>query len=182
MATLFALTGRWLELNGRLFDFDGEITDAEKEIEMDALFEELSETEDDLGEKIDSYIYLMAENDLRAEGMRAEAKRLNELANRSDATTDWMTDRLLDFMKLTKRTEIKTPKHMLKIKGVGGKQAMELDIKDASDLKSDSFTKMTEPVEAKRVIDNDKVRSYLENGGELAWARLRAKGQKLDIK
>jgi hypothetical protein len=182
MATLFALTGRWLELNGRLFNFDGEITDADKEIEMDALFEELEQTIDDVGEKIDSYIYVMAENDLRAEGMRAEAKRLIELANRSDATTEWMTAKLLNFFKVTNRKELQTPKHSLKIKGVGGKRAMELDMKDASELHSESFTKMTEPVEAKRVIDNDKVRKYLEEGGELSWARLREKGEKLDIK
>lgn len=125
-STLFELTGEFLTLQQTLADFDGDISEADKEAEIDKLFADLAENQDQLEDKLDGYVAVMSEFEARFEYRKKEAKRLQILANRDEAEFERLKERLKAFFKLIGKTEFQSKLHKFKLNKTGGKQALDL--------------------------------------------------------
>lgn len=191
--TLFDLTGEFARLNDFLNDFDGDISDADMEWEIDRIFCDLDLNREQIKQKVDGYIAVIAENEALAEVRMNEAKRLVTLAQRNSANVDKLREKLLFTMKHVLNIEkLDTPFHSLKVSKAGGKRAMVLNEqalnKDCDpdhpylDAIQDSYIKLMPPRPAYKILDTDAVRAALEEGYDFGFAQLKERKDVLKIK
>lgn len=176
--TLFQITGELQILEQVLDDFDGDITDAEKEARIDAVLQQFAENDAEFADKLDSYVYLIADFESRKEFRLAESKRLYALAKQDETNEKRLRLRLKESLKLLNRTDFQTKLHKFKVAKVGGKLPMVLDNNYTGEI-ADEFMKT---IPEQRVIDNDAVREFLEAGNTLEFAKLEQRGDTLKIK
>ena len=188
--TLFDLSAEMLELQALLENFDGDVTDDGTEAMIDRLFEAVADNEEEFHRKIDNYLYLAADYDVSAEGLKAESDRLKEIAKRKQeaseadaAKRDRLIGRLEYMLKMLGKNEVNTGKHKLKFGMPGGKQAVEYDLEGWVFEKTKGFQMIPKCyIKIKPELNKDAVREELENGGTLPFARLKEKEEKLKIK
>lgn len=174
-----------LELDELLSGFDGDVTDEETEARIDALFDMVSENKEEFAAKVDSYIYLMAEMEARAEIRKAEAKRLSEIAKRDSGNAEKLSGRLFAVLKRLGMSELRTKLHELKIANAGGVLAVDVDLSDYTfDRKSDPMKKQIPKkyVKVTYGIDNEAVRADLDLGKCVPFARFGERKERLRIK
>lgn len=101
MASLYDISGQYaVVLNA--------IEMAETPEEAQELLDELAEIGDDLDNKAEQYIRIIKVKEAEAEGFKAEADRLTKKRKAAENVAERLKQAMLDAMKLTGRTEIKT--------------------------------------------------------------------------
>lgn len=159
-----------------LSDFDGEVTSEQKEKEIDELFARMAEVRDELGNKSDAYVHLIAEFRWMAEGQDAEAKRLKALSGRNTVNADNLEERLKMFLggllpaDKDGKQVLRTRLHELRIGSVGGKRSMVIaEGLDPNVLPEEVVTVIPEElipaqvIPEHKVLDKDAALKYLEH-------------------
>lgn len=148
------------------------------EDEADALQMFLSVSEG-LDAKIDGYCALVAEFEARAGARGAEAKRLAALAERDAKQADRLKSNLHAFMILHDYKKFETARYRVSVVANGGKVPLVIqpDV-DPTDL-DEQFHRV---IPAKIELDKEAVRSALEAGEDLVFAKLGERGSHLRIK
>jgi hypothetical protein len=168
MTTLREIEADLLALESLLLELGGDVTEDEADAAIDQW---LAEIHDALTVKLDGYATLIKNAGYRAGVRREEAKRLGELASLDEALAARLKSRLLIFMKEHDRPEIQTPLHRLRVTTSGGLRAMTMV--EGAEVPDEYMMK---------VPDTKKIRSALESGVPLPFARLEERGQHLRIK
>ena len=140
----------------------------------DALQAEFEKITDDIKVKADNYAKLIKNLEAEAEGYANEAKRLADREKVIKNNVKALKANLLWSMKETGEEKFKTDLFAFSVAKNGGKQPLELDV-DVKDL-PEELQKVT--VEA----DNDKIRKYIEDTGDLSYAHFKDRGEHLSIR
>lgn len=173
MATLLNISGDLLELKRRLeavVDEHGEIRPEDEEA-LTAWFASLGEQRD---EKVDSYVALIRELQLRSMARKEEAERLLARVRVDTNLADRLKARLLLFMQQQSLRTLETTRYKLTVAGNGGKQGIAVD---------DNWSE-TLPTVCRKVTespDMENIRSLLEAGVPIAGCRLVERGNHLRI-
>lgn len=142
---------------------------------QDALNQHLAGLDAALEDKAERYACLIRELELRGNARAEEAKRIKRLADADHALSDRLKDRLKEAMEQAGRTAIDTPRFRLRVAGVGGKQAMEVDASCLPQWEQPFVTTVVEP-------NREAIRIALESGAEIPGCRLLPRGTSLRIK
>lgn len=161
MLSLYNMTEEWKAVFDMLLD---------PEIPEEAIFDTLEMIEADMDIKADSCAKIIKSMDGDAAQIDAEIKRLQDRKFSIVKRKEWMRQQLFDTMKATGRPKFKTALFSFNIQKNGGAVPVEL----------------TAPVPAEWLKPGDpdtkKIREYLENGNELAFAVLGERGESLRIR
>ena len=144
----------------------------------DALFEYFVANEETTNIKIDGYVGLIREFELRAAARKQEADRVSKLAKADANKVDALKYRLKNFLEFTKQSKVATLHHSISIANNGGRLALLLD-----PIYAEEPEKL--PAQFQKVViapNNDAIRKVLEDGGELPFATLGERGTSLRIK
>lgn len=172
MPTLFDLTTDVLQLEELLDSIGGDITDAEVEAQIDQWLAEVSEN---LNDKLDGYVMLVAEYDARSEARKKEAERLLHRSKVDANNRDRLKDRLKYFFERTGKRKVETPRFRISLANNGGKIPL-IVIPDLDPTEA--------PKEFQKIVttlDNDAVRAALEGGQQLEFASLGERGRHIRI-
>ena len=101
MASLYELSAGYASL---LDAYDSADTDEER----NAFLEMLTDTEGNITEKAEQYARIIKNKAADAKALRAEAKRLTDMASAAENVVERMKKAMLECMKLTDTPEIKT--------------------------------------------------------------------------
>ena len=124
--------------------------------------------------KLDAYCGLIREIEARSQARAAEADRLRELARIDRSAVERLKEGLLQHFVAHDLKRVETERFRITRAKSGGRQPLELDPVDSWDL-PEQYTKITiEP-------DKEAIRTALESGEELPWARLTPRGEHLRI-
>jgi hypothetical protein len=166
--TLFELNRAYQGLWDLVLDFEGD--------DLNLLDDALKSVEGEIEEKCRNGIGLIRSLDNLANGMKAEAERLNKdrkvLENRIEKIKQWYFDNL-DKMGLQ---NVPTPIGKMSICKAGGKRGIEYT--DKEKLLESEYVKV---IPASVEIDNDKLRTALESGKTVEGAYLKPQGRYLKI-
>jgi len=165
-ASLFALTGKFLELS-RMVE---EAPDGEIDAALDAF---LTDTEGQIEDKVDGYVGLIDELEAVATARKAEAKRLADLARTDENNAARLRERLREHLIFTGRDKLKTTRHNLRIQNAGGK--LPLIISDERGVPPELTVTTVAP-------DKEKIRAILDAGTQLPYASLGERSKVLVIK
>ncbi len=168
--TLFSI-GDDLERLNELLDDCGD--DAQQQ---ELISEWLGQLGNERDKKLDGYCALITEMTARAEGRKAEARRLAELAAADEGRARLLKDRLKFFFEVHNLKTVETARYKLQVQRNGGKAPLILD---------DSVPVTQLPKQFQRVsIDPDTaaIRAVLEAGEQLSFARLGERGTSMRIK
>ena len=146
----------------------------EKKAEIEAFEGTMQMLLECIDDKADTYCAVLSHIEARSKMLKAEIDKMTALKKAEDNAIKRMKEALVMAMNETGRTEIRTDLHTLKVVNNGGKQALDVD----KDNVPQEYTKTTVIIEP----DNDKIRSDIESGKELSFARLKPRGQRLSIK
>jgi len=173
MANLFELGAAATALQDLLLESD---LTPEQEAEALALYLNVSV---DLEKKVDGYAALIAEFEARADRREAEAKRLAALVGADVARAGRMKDALKVFMQVNGYKRFETDRYRVSLVNNGGKVPLVVqpDV-DPSQL-DEQYQRV---IPAKIELDRDAVRKELESGGDLVFAKLGERGQRISIK
>ena len=140
----------------------------------EALQAEFEKITDDIKVKADNYAKLIKNLEAEAEGYANEAKRLSDREKIIKNNIKSLKANLLWSMKETGEEKFKTDLFAFSVAKNGGKQPLTLDV-PVLELPED-LQKVT--IEA----DNDKIRKYIEDTGDLSYAHLEDRGEHLSIR
>lgn len=126
-----------------------------------------------INEKADGYCAVISRFNGQVEMIKTEIERLTARKTAIENAVKRMKDALLYSMQVTERPEVKTDLHTIKVKNVGGKQAVEI----TGDVPKEYLKTVIE-----EKPDKDKIRESLEKGLKLDFAVLKERGKRLDIK
>ena len=135
---------------------------SQDDVDEQMIEDTLESIEGEIEEKADNYAKIILELEAKANARKAEAKRLTESAKIYENRIKRLKANLFDSMK-----NVGKPKFSQN----GGKAPLKIDGEV--------------PEEYKKTIledDTDKIREFLENGNELPFAHLEARGESLRIK
>lgn len=135
---------------------------------------EFAKINDDIKVKADNYAKLIKNLEAEAEGYANEAKRLQDREKTIKNNVKALKANLLWSMKETGEEKFKTDLFAFSVAKNGGKQPLTLDVA-VTDL-PEELQKVT--IEA----DNDKIRKYIEETGDLSYAHLEDRGEHLSIR
>lgn len=172
-ATLFELTQEARAIDDLLDRLGGDITDAEIEAEIDQM---LASFEDRLHEKLDGYVYLIAEYEADAERLRREAQRLAERARLKEQHVGRLKARLKFFFEQTGRTREETAHFRISVVPNGGSPPLLLD---------EGLDPAALPATYRRIkyeVDKEAIGAALKGNVQLSFARFGARGTSLRIK
>lgn len=169
MPTLLELTSDMQRLDDLLFESGGEVTE---EIEH-ALATWASELDAGFDNKVDGYAALICELEARAEVRQKEAARLAKAAKQDDGTADFLRAKLKAVFEQRGVEKIKTRRYTVAIVKNGGKQPLEVDEMAVPD----DYLVVPAPT-----LDRDRIRTELDAGTELAFAKLGPRGTRLSIR
>ena len=162
MSNLYELTNNYEEVLNMLYDED---------IDEQMVLDTLESIEGDIEDKADNYAKIIRELEIKANARKEEAKRLTDSAKVFENRVKALKNNLYNTMKLTGKTKFATNLFNFNIVKNGGKQTLTID----GDV-PEEYTKA--------VIENetDTIRQALEEGKELTFAHLEARGESLRIK
>lgn len=175
MRTLFNITDDLLALHELLSEVDGDVSDSEVEEAITQWFAELGE---DRNEKLDGYVYLVAELEARSEMRRRESARIAARAKIDENNCERLKDRLKNFFQIMGYKTIETDFHRITLANNGGKLPLLLQSRyeRAPELLPDEFKKTVV------TPHRDAIRAWLEAGGSVEFAELGDRGQSIRIK
>lgn len=177
--SLLDITDDMLALDDLLAEIGGDLTDPRVEL---AITEWESELASDLDGKVDGYCRLIRSRELQEAAIREEAERLMAKAGTMAKQTKWLKDRLK--MALTVLGQKKAGRtYTASVVANGGQLPLVLDpALDGERPSADGLP--AEFVRARTTyrLDTDRVRSHLELGGSLPFARIGERGTHLRIK
>ena len=146
------------ELEEMLLESSGELTD-----EMEGQFAILTQQAESLPAAIDDVLALVRDIEIRADARKAEAKRIADRAKRDEAVAAWFKDQVLRVMQSEGMKKLETTRFRATVAMPGGKNALEL----VGDVPQQFMRE-----EIKLVPDKDEIRTQLELGATLPFARL----------
>ena len=153
------------------------ILEAEDEPQKEAIAEAYFQTEGDIAEKLDGYAALIAMAENRAAVRRQRAKELQDLAKSDGALVDRLKKTLKWYFESQNIKKFETVDHRFTLAKNGGKLPLILDSVDCDDV--DERFVVTETITR---IDKEAIRSALEAGEELDYARFGERGASVRIK
>ena len=162
MSSLYELKENYKQIEEMLY---------EEEIDEKLILDTLESIEGEIEDKADNYAKIIKELEAKRDARKNEAKRLNDSAITFDNRIKSLKQNLFNTMKETGKTKFTTNLFAFNIVKNGGKQAIEIDGEVP-----EQYTKT--------IIENDtdKIRQALENGENLPFAHLKARGESLRIK
>jgi len=146
------------ELEEMLLDSSGELTE-----EMEGQFAILTQQAESFPAAIDDVLALVRDIEIRAEARKAEAKRIADRARRDEAVAAWFKNQVLRVMQSEGMKKVETTRFRATVAMPGGKPALEL----IGDVPPEYVEQ-----EIIHVTDKDKIRTELESGKVLPFARL----------
>lgn len=158
LARVHDATAAAQELEEMLLESSGELTD-----EMEGQFAILTQQAESLPAAIDDVLALVRDIEIRAEARKAEAKRIADRAKRDEAVAAWFKNQVLRVMQNEGMKKIETTRFRATVAMPGGKAALEI----VGDVPAEMTKTVTEIV-----VDKDAIRSALEHGKVLSFARL----------
>jgi hypothetical protein len=172
--TLFAIGGELQALQELLVERDGDVTDPEIAAAVDAWFATIAADE---GAKLDGYIGLIRQNDMEAAAAKEESERWTMKARARENAAKRLKDRLKQYLEFTGRTKATSATgRVAAIQANGGK--VPLTIADGIDPVQVDPSYQRIKVE----FDTEKIRSSLEAGDDVGFARLEPRGNHLRIR
>jgi len=173
MKTLFEITEDLLAID-RLIDEQGEELTPEVEQAIAAWF---AEVESNMADKLGSYCQYVRKLETESAVAKAEAEQFAKKAKNRQGQAAWLKDRVKEFLKSRDIKKVETSAgYTVSVRGNGGMLPMEIDQDTDPMMIPAEFQKVT--IE----IDTNLVREHLEAGGVLPFARLKPRGDNLQIK
>lgn len=162
MSNLYELTNNYETILNMLYQDD---------IDEKMIFDTLESIEGEIEDKADNYAKIIKELEAKQNARKEEAKRLTDSAKVFENRVKALKNNLFNAMKETGKTRFATNLFSFSIARNGGKQALTIDGEVPEEY-------------TKTVIENDtdKIRQALENGENLSFAHLEARGESLRIK
>lgn len=175
MRSLFTISDDLLALADLLTETGGEVTADESGAALEQWFDALG-TERDA--KLDNYCALIAELNARSEARRAEAERINQLADADANAAANLKKRLHSFFVLQGLKKVETSRFKITLANNGG--ALPLIYPEAW---RDNATNAPEQFH-KRIIalDTSAIRAAIDAGEDVPDCSLGERGQHLRIK
>ena len=162
MKNLYELTNDWNTVANMLYDED---------VDEKMVLDTLESIEGDIEDKANGYAKIIKELEAKAKARKEEAKRLSDSSKTFENKVKFLKQNLFNSMKETGKTKFTTDLFSFNIAKNGGKQALTIDGEVPEEY-------------TKTVIENDtdKIRQALENGENLPFAHLEARGESLRIR
>lgn len=170
MSTLLDITDDMVALDNLIQECGGDMSDPLVE---DAIGTWISEMQHDLDSKVDNYAAFITELKARAAMRKSEADRLTMRAKTDANTAAFLADRLKFALNELGIKKLETNRYRVAVAGNGGKRPM-----DIHGVVPDKF--MEDKVVS--TVNKDMIRETLEGGGELDFAILQERGNRLSIK
>lgn len=161
--TLYELTEELLQI----------IDIAEEDGEDEALIGSWEAVSGEFDDKVEAYCKVITQLDADAQALKSEEKRLSERRKRIEKRTDWMRQKVKEYMTAVGKRKAGGTLFTASIKTNGGVLPLIVEGK-AADL----------PAEFQRVVyeaDNGAIRDALEAGRELPFAHFGERGESLKI-
>lgn len=179
MGSIFDLVGAYKELYAMLTDAD----ESDEQVINDTLEAVVGEIE----VKGESYIMVCDRLDMEIDACKKQVAYWEHELSIRESGLKRLKDRLVRFLTMMGKKEIRTTNHTIKLCGNGGKVPIKYFDENHSDIPQKSVDLSKIPNEYKRVvvsesIDADKVRSALENGIKLDFAELGERGSYIKFK
>lgn len=157
-----------------------EVSEAQLEAAANAFLEATNAAKD----AVERYCWLIFNRLARSDERQAQAKvwetrakDIKTLAQQDESLAQRLKQKLLAFLDRREIAKLETTTFKLSARGNGGKQPLTLD----EDYPVSDIAKFY-PNLLKLEVDKEAVRTFLENGGELPFARLEERGRSLVIK
>lgn len=172
---LFEITDDLLKLNDLLDEVEGDVSRfGEMEPAITAYMDSLAGEE---AAKLDAYVNLIRQLESEAAVAKAEAEQYAKKAKTRESRAAWLKERLKMHMEQTGQGKVDTERgRTVTIQRNGGK--LPVTVNDSVDLNAIPLW----CVKIVRSVDTDAVRSALERGEALDFARLGERGTHLRIK
>lgn len=139
--------------------------------EIKAEFDKIA---DDIEVKADGYAKIISNMKADMTALDAEIKRLTERRDMFKRNIDRMKENLMYSMKETGKTKFKTELFSFGVAKNGGKQPLKLDV-EVDALPEELTTTTVAP-------NNDAIRKYIEETGDLSYAHFEDRGEHLNIR
>lgn len=172
---LFAITDDLIRLNDLLDEIEGDMSRlGEMESAITGFMDSLSGEE---AAKLDAYVNLIRQLETEAAVAKAEAEQYANKARTRESRAQWLKDRLKMHMERTGQTKVETERgRTVAIQKNGGKLPLAVNEDVNLDALPLWFTKIV------RSVDTDAVRTALERGEILDFARLEERATHLRIR
>ena len=139
--------------------------------ELQAEFEKIT---DDIKVKADNYAKLIKNLEAEAEGYANEAKRLSDREKVIKNNVKALKANLLWSMKETGEEKFKTELFSFSVAKNGGVDPLKVDV-DVNDLPNELQKVTIEP-------DNEAIRKYIKETGDLSYAHFEERGEHVSIR
>lgn len=174
MATLYELTGEYLELLNMLEDED---------IDEEMIIDTIEGLDGEIELKADNYAKLIKNIESNMDGIKKEIDRLNNRKIIFDNRIKSLKNHLYNSMKITGKTKFTTELFSFNIQKNGGKRRLTVDV-DVNLIPEDYRIKQPD------IVDGDKLREFLSKNGlegqdgsiNCEWAHLEPQTEGLRIK
>lgn len=163
-ATLYDLTGQWLELYNMADD-----PDMQEEFEL--WFDTMEGLEGEIEDKADGYAMVMKDLDGQVAAIKKEEERLAARRRTIENRVEYMKSKLQEMMTVTGKTKFKTPLFSFGIQ----KNPASVVIDDESKVPAGYWI----PQQPK--LDKASLKDWLKEGNECEWAHL-AQSESLRIR
>jgi hypothetical protein len=175
MATLFEISKTITELESQLDDLADQ--PQEQQTVIEAWLKELeAETREERDRKLDNYAALIGELQARAEARKQEADRLLQRAKTDQNKAENLKRMLQWFFEAHDLKKVETARYQLALTKHGGKPPLEIK----PDLCPEDLPPQFQRVKVE--VDTAAIRTALEAGEMLDFARLGERGQSIRIK
>lgn len=162
MATLYELTGQWMELLDMAEDPD---------VDPDVLADTMEAIEGEIEYKAEGYVCVTKELEAEKEKFLKEIERLQKTVNSLDSNIKHIKGRLLNSMEATGKLKLQTEHFKISAVKNGGPQPMKI----TGDVPEEYLEYKPQP-------DNKKIRDALNGGITLDFAHLEERGTHLNIR
>lgn len=171
--TLFDVTADWLALDTLIEEFDGDLACPDVQAALATWFAELDTSD---AHKLAGYVAYIRQLEMESEAAKQFAAHFTAKARTRENRMKSLKDRMKQHLTDTGRTKVTTANgDVIAVQKNGGKVPMEVDVIDVAFV-PEQFVKTI------RLLDNDAVRTALDGGECLDFARLLPVGTHLRIK
>ena len=167
MATLYELVHEYEEMERQLTEVG--LADVPEEI-----LEEAQKVDFDFETKAENYAKMIRNLEADVYALKEEEERLKARRQTIEHNIGWLKLTLKEAMKATGKEKFTKGVFNFSIRKNGGKQPVVLDV-DEREL-PDELVKIT------RKADNDAIRKYIEETGDVTYAHLGERGDNVSIR
>lgn len=168
MSSLREISEDFLELSSMILDDDV------PEDVIQAITDTLEAKNEEFSLKAENYAKILANIDDDIQANKREEKRLSDRRKILENRYSWLKENLMNSMKATGKTDFSSGSYKFKIVKNGGKQPIELKV-DVDELPIELVNITKKP-------NNDAIRKYIENTGDVTYATFGERGESLRIK